>query len=128
LLGHAGDPAPNSAPGPLVPLTIPLGSIASRATQIATLGGILSPLVDVADAPSIIESSPLGDNTLPFPGSSNLVDISFNIQASPADFGMDAANYIYQFTFYNTRTGSESRPSPPIAGPSIVETRRQLLI
>jgi flagellar hook protein FlgE len=113
--------------GDPVPLSIPLGeSPVTQSTQNAYFSGVLTPLADVGDTPSIISSEVLGDVTIPFPpdtfDASNFQTVTEPDVASAGTSGATsgggaltvAGQYRYRLTWYvDDGTGNlvESPPS-----------------
>lgn len=108
--------------GEPVPLSIPLGEVpVTQPTQTAFFTGVLTPLADVGDTPSVISSEVLGDVTLAFPDA-DAVDISDLSQAiAPSGIATAAplaganvapGDYDYRMTFF-LNSGSETFESTP---------------
>jgi flagellar hook protein FlgE len=100
----------------LVPLSIPLGTVmVAKATSVATMQGALTPTGDIADTAGIIQTSPLTDGSLTYPGAmptptnglaaTKAVDSSGN----PVPGGL-IGDYQYYATFVNGNV--ESKPQP----------------
>jgi flagellar hook protein FlgE len=108
--------------GEPVPLSIPLGEVpVTQPTQTAFFTGVLTPLAEVGDTPSVISSEILGDVTLDFPDP-DAVDIGDLSQTTAPSGLATAANlagtnlapgaYDYRMTYVLT-SGSETYESAP---------------
>ncbi|MGA2253112.1 MAG: flagellar hook-basal body complex protein, partial [Thermoguttaceae bacterium] len=90
--------------GSLVPLTIPLGStMVAKATTKATLQGDLTTSGDVATAASIVQTGPLTDESIAQPAK------TLTATTNNSGTNLNGA-YSYYVTFYDSTTGTESRP------------------
>ncbi len=108
----------------LVPLTIPLGAAAvAAATQNVFMEGTLSPIGDVADTAEVIQSSILGDGSVPRPDSS-----SVTLSAIPPAVGPGlTGNYSYLITMFDSAGFQpETRPSELIGPISVTSSDIQL--
>lgn len=122
LLGFGVDDVFRLQEATLVPLTIPLGSASvAKATENVTFEGTLTPLGDVATTSQVIQSTRLGNASVPRPDSS-AVDLSTSplinsssIVATPGVGGtLVAGQYQYRFAFVDS-SGNESPPSAAIS-------------
>lgn len=123
LLGFGVDQNYNIQTTQLVPLTISLGTEAvAQATTEVTMEGTLTPRGEVADTAAVVQSSVLGDGSLPRPDSTGLVvataavpDVT-GVNVVNTDSGgthPENATYKYKVVFLDA-TGTESIASPQI--------------
>jgi len=123
LLGFGIDDKFNIQTSTLEPLTVPLGSEAvAKATTKVTLQGTLTAQGAVADTSAIIQSSILGDRSVPFPSSTGITVQSANrpvvvgVTLAQTDSGgthPEGAVYQYKLTFLDD-SGKESTASDQI--------------
>jgi len=128
LLGFGVDDVFRLQETSLVPLTIPLGSASvAKATENVTFEGTLTPLGDVSTTSQVIQSTRLGDASVPRPDASS-VELSTSPLINPASVvatagaggTLAAGQYQYRFAFVDS-SGNESPPSAAISrnvGPS----------
>jgi len=124
LLGYGIDDKFNLQTSILEPLTVPLGSEAvAKATTKVVLQGTLTAQGDIADTSAIIQSSILGDQSVPFPPSAGITVQSANrpvvvgVTVAQTDSGgthPEGAVYQYKFTFLDS-SGNESTASDPVS-------------
>jgi flagellar hook protein FlgE len=126
LLGYGVDQDFQIQSTQLVPLTIPLGSVAvAKATAEVSLQGALTPSGDVAVAAKIIQSGVLGDVTYSRPATtviSPTIQISQQVTLPPVSVSaapgiLPPGTYYYKVTFSDTNPPSTS-PTPGEATPS----------
>lgn len=108
----------------LVGMTIPLGTAATaQSTRNVFLQGTLTPSGDVANTAGVIESSTLGDGSVPRPDSSGAsIGVAPTASASGVTTAQaatggsltDGATYRYRFTYVDAG-GNETLPSAEIA-------------
>jgi flagellar hook protein FlgE len=123
LLGFGVDQNYNIQTTQLQPLTISLGTEAvAQATTEVTMEGTLTPRGDVADTAAVVQSTVLGDGSLPRPDSTGLVvataavpDVA-GVTVVNTDGGgthPENATYRYKVVFVDA-TGTESVASPQV--------------
>lgn len=124
LLGFGIDEQFNIRTTQVVPLTIPLGTAAvAKSTGNVTLEGTLSAKGDIADTSRVIQSSILGDGSVPRPTG---IAVTVNSSTTPTIAGVIANNsegaggthaegsvYQYRFTYVDS-SGTESLPTSPL--------------
>lgn len=124
LLGYGVDDQFNLRSTELVPLSIPIGTEAvAKATGTVNLQGTLTAKGDVATTSKIVQSTILGNNSIPRPSGS-----AVNVQSAAAPFntsvtlahtegggGTHAEGSVYQYRFtYLDANGTESMASEPL--------------
>ncbi|AMV35506.1 Flagellar hook protein FlgE [Pirellula sp. SH-Sr6A] len=124
LLGYGVDDQFNLRSTELVPLSIPIGTEAvAKATGTVNLQGTLTAKGDVATTSKIVQSTVLGNNSIPRPSGS-----AVNVQSAAAPFntsvtlahtegggGTHAEGSVYQYRFtYLDANGTESMASEPL--------------
>lgn len=124
LLGYGVDDQFNLRSTELTPLSIPIGTEAvAKATGIVNLQGTLTAKGDVATTSKIVQSTVLGNNSIPRPSGS-----AINVQSAAAPFntgvtaghtqgsgGTHAEGSVYQYRFtYLDSNGTESMASEPL--------------
>ena len=121
LLGFGVDDQFNIQATQVAPLTIPLGTAAvAKSTSNVTLEGTLSAKGDLADTSRVIQSSVLGDGSVPRPTGTG---VAVNSSTAPTLIGVIANNsegaggthaegsvYQYRFTYVDN-SGTESLPT-----------------
>ena len=121
LLGFGVDDQFNIQATQVAPLTIPLGTAAvAKSTSNVTLEGTLSAKGDLADTSRVIQSSVLGDGSVPRPTGTG---VAVNSSTAPSLVGVIANNsqgvggthaegsvYQYRFTYVDN-SGTESLPT-----------------
>ena len=124
LLGFGVDDQFNIQATQVAPLKIPLGTAAvAKSTSNVTLEGTLSAKGDIADTSRVIQSSILGDGSVPRPTGTA---VSVNSSTAPTLVGVIANNsqgaggthaegsvYQYRFTYVDN-SGTESLPTSPL--------------
>ncbi|MEY4565851.1 MAG: Flagellar hook protein FlgE [Planctomycetota bacterium] len=123
LLGFGVDQNYNIQTTQLEPLKISLGTEAvAQATTEVTMEGTLTPRGDVADTAAVVQSTVLGDGSLPRPDSTGLVvatsavpDVTgvTVVNAEGGGTHPENATYRYKVVFVDA-TGTESMASPQI--------------
>lgn len=122
LLGFGIDEQFNIQSTQLTALKIPLGTEAvAKATSDVTLQGTLTAKGDIADESRIIQSSILGDGSIPRPASTGigvtsstppvLTGVTFTNSEGGVGSHAEGSVYQYRFTFVDG-SGKESMPSP----------------
>lgn len=123
LLGFGIDDQFNLQTTETRPLTIPIGTEAvAKATTEVTMQGNLTSLGDVATTSKIIQSSVLGNNSIPRPPSTINVQNSVSplstgvtVSHTQGGAGNHAEGSVYQYRFaYVDANNRESMPSEPI--------------
>ncbi|XZE44233.1 flagellar hook-basal body complex protein [Pirellulaceae bacterium SH467] len=124
LLGYGVDDQFNLRSTQLVPLSIPIGTEAvAKATGTVNLQGTLTAKGDVATTSKIVQSTILGNNSIPRPSGS-----AVNVQSAAAPFntsvtiahtegggGSHVEGDVYQYRFtYLDAHGTESMASEPL--------------
>lgn len=123
LLGFGIDEQFNIQSTQLTALKIPLGTEAvAKATSDVTLQGTLTAKGDLADTSRVIDSSVLGDGSIPRPASTGigvtsstpplLTGVSFTNSEGGLGSHAEGSVYQYRFTFVDG-SGKESMPSVP---------------
>ncbi|GIW95082.1 MAG: flagellar hook protein FlgE [Pirellulaceae bacterium] len=121
LLGFGVDDLFTLQTTELKPLTIPLGATAvAQATQNVYLQGTLTPVGDIANQAGVLESTVLGDGSIPRPDASGT---TINVPSTPSIAAMSSsisegtggthppgATYRYRFVFADN-SGTESMAS-----------------
>ncbi len=124
LLGFGVDDQFNIQATQVAPLKIPLGTAAvAKSTSNVTLEGTLSAKGDIADTSRVIQSSVLGDGSVPRPTGTA---VSINSSTAPTLVGVITNNsqgaggthvegsvYQYRFTYVDN-SGTESLPTSPL--------------
>ena len=124
LLGFGIDEQFNIQATEVVPITVPLGTAAvAKSTNNVTLEGTLSAKGDIADTSRVIQSSVLGNGSIPRPTGTAVavtsstaptlaVVIANNSQGAA---GTHAEGSVYQYRFtYLDNSGTESLPTAPL--------------
>ncbi len=123
LLGFGIDDQFNLQTTETRPLTIPIGTEAvAKATTEVTMQGNLTSLGDVATTSKIIQSSVLGNNSIPRPPSTVSVQNAVSpltagvtVSHTQGGAGNHAEGSVYQYRFvYIDASNRESMPSEPI--------------
>lgn len=124
LLGFGVDDQFNIQTSSLAPIVVPLGTEAvARATTEVTLQGTLTAKGDIADTSEIIQSSVLGNGSIPHPSGTGITVNSANrplstsiavVHANGLGNHPEGAIYQYRVAFVDS-SGKESLPSDPIS-------------
>jgi len=122
LLGYGIDNQFRLQESSLTALKIPLGTASvAKATENVVFEGTLTPQGDVATASQVIESTVLGDGSVPRPDASTVtlrtaptVNAStIGVAASNSSGALQAGTYQYSFALVDS-SGNESTPSPAV--------------
>jgi flagellar hook protein FlgE len=121
LLGFGVDDQFNIQATQLIPLTIPLGTEAiAKETTSVTVEGTLTPRGDVGDTAKVIQSTILGNGSIPRPpvtgmtalGSSAPTTVGVTFSSSEGGGGNHVEGSVYQYRLvYVDSQGKESMPS-----------------
>ena len=112
----------------LEPLSIPLGTASvAKATTEATLEGSLTPDGTVANTASILQSDPLTDASITYPGAgwTSPTDSTTAAQTSDPSGNMAAGTYNYYVAFVNSNNNAQSIPQALAAGSVTVSGARR---
>jgi flagellar hook protein FlgE len=125
LLGYSIDDQFNIQTSTTVPLTVPLGTEAvAKATTSVTMQGTLSAQGDIGNVSEIIQSSILGDSSIPRPSASALsltssstpTSTGVSVGHTQASGGSHAEGAVYSYRLvYVDSAGKESLASDPIS-------------
>jgi len=125
LLGFGVDDQFNIQSTQLIPLTIPLGTESiAKATTTVSLEGNLTPRGDIATVSQVIQSSVMGNGSIPRPPSvgTNVVGstapttagVTFASAQGAGGTHAEGSVYQYRFVFVDSQ-GQESMPSSAVA-------------
>ncbi|MCA9106207.1 MAG: flagellar hook-basal body complex protein [Planctomycetales bacterium] len=124
LLGYGVDDSFQIQQTDLVPLEIPLGQAAvAKATENVVVQGTLTPTAELADVAQVIQSSTLGNGSIP---RADATGVSVGAAAFPSSAGVSTVNVdgggshaegsVYQYRFvYIDSSGTESMPTDAIS-------------